>query len=280
MNDLQEIYERIGKLYSKYEEEFPIISEFILEYRWFMCSDTKGRVSQCLRVGKEKSPEEYRRILQKEIGKPANLVIENFFEIYDETLREPLVSLLNLISKSLNTEKRLTERGIIRRSGLGFPYDVAGKKVGIIGYGLYNNFFLGKCAEFHAFDLRQEKGLLSYRIGKNHMDIYPEGICWHLGKNAEEYEDELRKLDIVLMTGCTIVNNSYRRILKLCDNAQIRGIYGPSNELCPDYLFDLGYNYIFSASIRNKEEYLKTQLSPLPEGADLSFMDLYILSKK
>ena len=57
---------------------------------------------------------------------------------------------------------------------------------------------------------------------------------------------------------------------------RVRGIYGPSNELCPVYLFDLGYNYIFSASVRDKESYLQAQLAPLPVGEDLKFMDLYI----
>ena len=162
-NDLREVYERLGKLYETEREEMPVLDEFILEYRWFMCADTRGWVSQCLRVGKEKSPEAYQAVLSKELGKPVNQVIENFFAADDETLREPLVALLNLMSKPFNTAERLSEQGIVREPGLQFPYDVSGKKVGIIGYGLYNQFFLGKCKEFHAFDLRPEKGLLNYR---------------------------------------------------------------------------------------------------------------------
>ena len=52
MNDLREIYEQLGKLYETEREEMPVLDEFILEYRWFMCADTRGRVSQCLRMGK------------------------------------------------------------------------------------------------------------------------------------------------------------------------------------------------------------------------------------
>ena len=63
MQDLKEIYERLGKLYETEREEMPVLDEVILEYRWFMCADTRGRVSQCLRVGKEKSPEAYQAVL-------------------------------------------------------------------------------------------------------------------------------------------------------------------------------------------------------------------------
>ena len=48
----------------------------------------------------------------------------------------------------------------------------------------------------------------------------------------------------------------------------------------PHISFDLGYNYIFSASVRDKESYLQAQLAPLPVGEDLKFMDLYILRRK
>ena len=279
MQDLKEIYERLGKLYETEREEMPVLDEFILEYRWFMCADTRGRVSQCLRVGKEKSPEAYQAVLSKELGMPVDLVIKTFLESVDETLREPLVALLNLMSKPFNTAERLSEQGIVREPGLQFPYDVSGKKVGIIGYGLYNQFFLGKCEEFHAFDLRPEKGLLNYRIGREGMKVYPEGIHWHLGKSAIDYAEVLKTLDMVIMTGCTIVNDSYRDILACCEKAEIRGIYGPSNELSPDYLFECGYNYIFSMDAKDSDKYLECSFAPMPDFSTFELMNLYELKK-
>ena len=67
-----------GKLYETEREEMPVLDEFILEYRWFMCADTRGRVSQCLRVGRRRVREAYQAVLSKEIGKPVNQVIEHF----------------------------------------------------------------------------------------------------------------------------------------------------------------------------------------------------------
>lgn len=280
MKDLREAFDRVREMYRLSNERIGNVAEFIIEYRWFGSADELGRMSWCLRVGKERTVEEYRELLSEKIGKPLDIVIEELIDTGDITLREPVLSLLNLFSKPFNSEEKLKSRGIIREAGLSFPHSPEGKRVGIIGYGLYNDFFLGKCREFHAFDLRPEKGLLSYRIGRDSMEVYPKGIHWHLGKNAVEYRDELEKLDIVIMTGCTIVNDSYREILEICKNAEIRGIYGPSCELCPDYLFDLGFNYIFSGSVKDKEAYLEAQLAPLPEGMDLKYMELYILSRE
>ncbi|MDO4267140.1 MAG: DUF364 domain-containing protein [Eubacteriales bacterium] len=279
MSDLQQVLSINRGLYEAYQEEMPIVKEFVMGYRWMMASDTKDRISLCLRVGQEKPAGQYEAILRSLIGKPADVCLEELFATNDPELRTIAAALTNLMSKPFNSAKRLADRGILRSEGLHFPYDVAGKKVGIVGYGLYNNFFLGKCAQFHAFDLRRPQDILSRRIGQE-TQLYPEGIHWHLGQNATDFPDVLEQLDIIIMTGCTIVNGTYQEILKACRNAGIRGIYGPSAELAPEYLFDLGYNYIFSASVRDKEEYLKATFDPLPQGNDLSYMDIYELKRK
>lgn len=279
MTDLSTALEMIQKNYERYKEPVPIIKEFVMGYRWFMVADTHDRLSMSLRVGQEKSFEEYEKILKSFIGRPADDCVYELIKRSDPELRTIAACLCNLLSKPFNTADRLKDRGIIRTEGRVFDYEVKDKKVGIIGYGLYNEVFLGKCKEFHAFDFRDPKGILNYRIG-NETKVYPEHIHWHLGDNALEHKEVLEGLDIVVMTGCTIVNNTYKDILHTCKNAEIRGIYGPSAELCPEYLFDLGYNYIFSASVRDKEAYYKSTFAAIPEGMDLSYMDCYELSKK
>ncbi len=279
MEDLREVLNRNRALYEKYHEEMPCISEFVMGYRWLMAADKKDHISLALRVGEEKPVKEQTAVLKALLDRPVDEVLEEIIDENDHEKRTIATALSNLMSKPFNTVERLADRGIIRTEGQKFPYDVAGKKVGIIGYGLYNNFFLGKCAEFHAFDFRKEKDLLSIRVGKEET-LYPQNIHWHLGENALEHIDILETLDIVIMTGCTIVNDTYRGILNACKNAEIRGIYGPSSELCPEYLFDLGYNYIFSGSVRDKEEYLSATFDDLPKGNDLSYMNIYELTRR
>lgn len=276
MKDLSIALEMIEKNYEKYKEPMPIIKEFVMGYRWFMVSDTNDRLSMSLRVGQEKSFDEYEKILKALIGRPADDCVHELIKRSDPELRTIAACLCNLLSKPFNSTERLKDRGIIRTEGRIFDYDVKDKKVGIIGYGLYNEVFLGKCKEFHAFDFRDPKGILNYRIG-NETKVYPENIYWHLGDNALQHKEVLERMDIVVMTGCTIVNNTYKDILNTCKNAEIRGIYGPSAELCPEYLFDLGYNYIFSASVKDKDAYFKSTFAAIPEGMDLSYMDCYEL---
>ena len=279
MEDLREVLNRNRTLYEKYHEEMPCISEFVMGYRWLMAADKKDHISLALRVGEEKPAKKQEQVLKELIDRPVDEALEEIIDENDPEKRTIATALSNLMSKPFNTKERLADRGISRTEGLKFPYDVTGKKVGIIGYGLYNNFFLGKCAEFHAFDFRKEKDLLSIRVGKEET-VYPTNIHWHLGENALEHIDVLEDLDIVIMTGCTIVNDSYRGILNACKNAEIRGIYGPSSELDLEYLFDLGYNYIFSGSVRDKEEYLNATFDALPKGNDLSYMNIYELTRR
>ena len=279
MEDLREVLNRNRTLYEKYHEEMPCISEFVMGYRWLMAADKKDHISLALRVGEEKPAKKQEQVLKELIDRPVDEALEEIIDENDPEKRTIATALSNLMSKPFNTKERLADRGISRTEGLKFPYDVTGKKVRIIGYGLYNNFFLGKCAEFHAFDFRKEKDLLSIRVGKEET-VYPTNIHWHLGENALEHIDVLEDLDIVIMTGCTIVNDSYRGILNACKNAEIRGIYGPSSELDPEYLFDLGYNYIFSGSVRDKEEYLNATFDALPKGNDLSYMNIYELTRR
>ena len=279
MEDLREVLNRNRTLYEKYHEEMPCISEFVMGYRWLMAADKKDHISLALRVGEEKPAKKQEQVLKELIDRPVDEALEEIIDENDPEKRTIATALSNLMSKPFNTKERLADRGISRTEGLKFPYDVTRKKVGIIGYGLYNNFFLGKCAEFHAFDFRKEKDLLSIRVGKEET-VYPTNIHWHLGENALEHIDVLEDLDIVIMTGCTIVNDSYRGILNACKNAEIRGIYGPSSELDPEYLFDLGYNYIFSGSVRDKEEYLNATFDALPKGNDLCYMNIYELTRR
>ncbi|WP_143320305.1 DUF364 domain-containing protein [Clostridium sp. HBUAS56010] len=278
MKDLSAALEIIQKNYETYEEPVPVVKEFVMGYRWFMVSDTNDRLSMSLRVGQEKSFEEYEKILKSFIGRPADDCVYELIKKADPELRTIAACLCNLLSKPFNSTERLKDRRIIRTEGRKFDYDVKDKKVGIIGYGLYNEVFLGKCKEFHAFDFRDPKGILNYKIG-NETNVYPENIHWHLGENALLHKEVLESLDIVVMTGCTIVNNTYKDILDTCKHAEIRGIYGPSAEISPEYLFDLGYNYIFSASVKDKEAYYKSTFAAIPEGMDLSYMDCYELRR-
>ncbi len=279
MEDLILILEQNRAFYQKYKTEIPKLKEFVLGFRWAMAVDENDKISLALRVGDEEELDIYTKFIKSLLNKPLDKCIEECVKAGPK-YRTIAVSISSLMSKPFNTAERLLERGIIRTEGLNFDYEVKDKKIGIIGFGLYIKKMKDDWKEFHAFDFRDPKTILSTVITEDGVKTYPERITWHLGENALENKDILADLDIVIMTGCTVVNNTYKGILEACKNASIRGIYGPSGELAPDYLFDLGYNYIFSTSILDKDKYLIDSLAASPDYSEFAHMDLYELKKK
>lgn len=279
MKDIRRILKLNMALYKEYNMPIANLNEFVFGFKWAMAIDNNKNISFALRIGKEKTIKEYEIIIHNLIGKPLDICIQELLAANDDTLRTLLIPLSNLMSKPLNSVELLKKRGIERTSGLNFNYDVKDMKVGLIGYGVYIKFFLDKCREFHAFDLTPEKQILSYKMSKDNTEIYPKSVYFHLGEDALNHRDILESLDIVIMSGSTLVNNSYLDILNACKNAKIKGIYGPSSELSPDYLFESGYNYIFSMSAKDSDEYLKASFAPIPDFNTFELMNLYELKK-
>ena len=279
MEDLKAILDINRALYKRFGLPLPIFDELITGFRWIMTADTDSHISLALRVEENISPEQYAKIAAELYGKPVDVCIEILLERRSPQLRNLIVSLSSLMSKPLNTAELLAKRGIVRTEGLQFRYQTEGKKVGLIGFGVYINRFLNRCKEFHVFDLRKPEAILSYRY-KNGLQRFPEGIQWHLGHNAADFCDILSTLDIIIMSGSTIVNNSYTALRQAGTNAEIVGLYGPSCELCPDYFFEQGYNYMFSTSVRDKETYLKTALGAEQTYREFDYMDIYELERK
>ena len=224
MKDIQRILELNLALYKKYNIPVAKLDEFVFGFKWAMAVDNNKKISFALRIGKEKPVSEYEPIIRGLIGKPLDECITELMLKDDVTLRTLLVVLSNLMSKPFNSVELLEKRGIKRTTGLGFDYDVSNMKVGLIGYGVYLRFLLNKCKEFHAFDLTPEKRILSYRISKDSTEVYPKNIFFHLGDDALNHRDVLESLDAVIMSGSTLVNESYLDILKACSNAKLKGI--------------------------------------------------------
>lgn len=279
MKDIKRILELNLALYKKYDIPIANLEEFVFGFKWAMAIDNNKKISFALRIGNEKPIAEYESIIRELIGKPLDQCITKLLLKEDDTLRTLLVVLSNLMSKPLNTVDLLKDRGIERTEGLNFKYDVKDMKVGLIGYGVYIRFFLNKCKEFHAFDLLPEKQILSYHISKDSTEVYPKNIYFHLGEDALKHTDVLKDLDIIIMSGSTLVNNSYLDILNACTKAKIKGIYGPSSELSPDYLFELGFNYIFSMNAKDSKTYLDCSFAAIPNFETFDVMDLYELKK-
>ncbi len=82
----------------------------------------------------------------------------------------------------------------------------------------------------------------------------------------------LEKAELVLMTGLTLVNNTFDEVIKRTPNAKYRVIMGPTVPLSP-ILFNYGINMIGATLIRNHERAIKYcqhgggSIAYAPEGA-------------
>ena len=220
MEDLQIIFNGLMELYTEYRLEMPILDEYILGSKWLMSVDKDGNLSLAFRIGEEENFEDYTAFIKTLINKPLDECIKSTLA-ENRKYRGLAVSLCNLMSKPLNSREMLLKRNIKRTEGQNFNYDFKDKKVGLVGYGPYVNIFLNNCKEFHVFDLKSKEKTWNTSI-KDDVAVHPKGIFWHLGKNAVEYKEYLKELDIVLISGSTVVNNSYIDILKSCKNASIK----------------------------------------------------------
>lgn len=70
---------------------------------------------------------------------------------------------------------------------------------------------------------------------------------------AENYKETLPESDVVLITGLTLVNNTFDELLKYCNPSSQIVIIGPSAGLIPVLMFDKGVDIIATTEIDKPE---------------------------
>lgn len=155
-------------------------------------------------------------------------------------LRSVSLAALNALSQPLFDSKRLKNKGFMATdyelSDFIRPDDV----VTAVGFGGIVRHFAGKCRELHVTDMRPLEMFETTIIG-GAIDKGPKNIHLH---TADENEAVLGRSDVVLITGSTLVNDTFYEILDYSRNARVINIYGPSGQLAPDFLFEQGINHI------------------------------------
>lgn len=178
----------------------------------------------------------------------------NLWELVEFLLGQPglqmrslCLAALNALSDPLTNPDSLQERGIIASEEE--DYDFVSKEdiVTVIGYGGIVSQVYGRCQELHVNDMRPKRALQTLAIGEK-IEYGPEKIIFH---PAEENAEVLGKSNVVLMSGCTIVNGTFQELIAYAKQARIIGMYGPSAQIIPDFLLGKGLNYISSRRIVN-----------------------------
>jgi uncharacterized protein (DUF4213/DUF364 family) len=189
--------------------------------------------------------------LQRFIGKRLTYLAEYLAEYLakkDDILYQSLyLAVLNALSNPLNTAERLKKRGFSFISPDNFDFVKEDDFVTVIGAGGVVKQLRQLCKEVHVSDMRPKNTLESIFVG-DEICKGPARLIFH---NPNENEELLSQSDIVFMTGCTLVNQTIFDLLPMIKKARVIGLFGPSSMILPDFICNLGVNYIKTSRITN-----------------------------
>jgi|GEM_PF-2271606 len=121
--------------------------------------------------------------------------------------------------------------------------------VTVVGHGNYGGMIdkiYEKCREYHVIEKKDFHCFQNYIIGEKQEKIYPDHIFFH--DNTEE-DMVIPKSDIVILTGSTLVNDTYSELIRKAVNARIIAMFGPTAQGAICCLKEIGLNYVYSGRI-------------------------------
>lgn len=186
--------------------------------------------------------------LQKYIGRNLTDFTEALLREKGIQMRSLCLAALNALSQPLLEKRSLSERGITAEDSESFDFISVDDIVTIVGYGGIYSSIYNKCKELHITDMRPKTALQTLTIDKE-IRYGPPKITFH---GADENEAVISKSDVLIMTGCTLVNGTFRELIQYAKKARIIGMYGPSAAIIPEYLTAQGINWISSSRVMGR----------------------------
>jgi len=165
--------------------------------------------------------------------------------------RSICLATLNALSQPLTDFDRLKNKGFTF-TGEEMPEFVRPEDVVmIIGYGGIVRFFAGKCKELHISDMRPKESFQTMIIGKQ-IGFGPKNITLH---TADENKSIISRSDVVIITACTLVNDTFDELVQYAQKARVVGLYGPSAQLMPDFFLENGINFIRCFRVKDAQRF-------------------------
>ncbi len=155
--------------------------------------------------------------------------------------RSACLAALNALSYPFTHPAALEKRGIPLAPDEEMDFLRPEDVVVVVGYGRVLSALHRQGLSFHVCDFRSAHSMRTLVVGEQ-VTWGPAGVTFHDGK--ADTASLLATADVVLMTGCTLVNDTLPGLLAQCGQARVKGLFGPSAGLLPEYLLGLGLNYI------------------------------------
>ena len=245
--NLKGLGDEICTLYKQSHRPIPILEYYSFEAKWcvvYAGGSYKGRAFNFTADHAVYGPVDPAPLLAYKdyIGHPLPLFIKALEKNDDLLHRSLLVAALNAFSAPLYEKERLEALGIHMYGPDHLDFIQPTDKVTIVGAGAYMREVAAICGHVDVIDMRPECALRTLYVGKK-VSWEPEGVSFH---GPEETAHLFEASDVVILTGSTMVNGTLVPLLKQAENCRIRAVFGPSSQVIPEYLKDLGIDWIFT----------------------------------
>lgn len=199
--------------------------------------------------------------LQKFVGKPLFVLVEYLLGQEALILNSALVATLNALTRPLILGDNLESNYgsyIYHPQSDWLDFIRPDDKVTMIGFGPVQDI-LKHTESCSVCDMRAKSALQTLSIGEQ-IEYGPKGINIY---GAGETEKILSDSSVVLITGCTLVNGTIENLIKWSAGARVIGVYGWSASILPEFLMQLGVNYICAEQILNVPEFYRAGINGL-----------------
>jgi uncharacterized protein len=203
--------------------------------------------------------------LQRFVGKPLFMLVEHLLDEDALILRAALVATLNALTRPLVLGDQLKANygKYLHSSPPGDWLDFIrpDDHVTMIGYGPVKDV-LAHVESCSVCDMRPRGVLQTLSVGRS-IEYGPKGVtvC-----GASEAPEVLAGSSVVLITGSTLVNGTIDGLVAWAAGARVIGVYGWSAAILPEYLVQLGTNYIAANQVNNVSECYRAVMSGLDDS--------------
>lgn len=179
------------------------------------------------------------------VGRPLSRLVEFLLGRTGLEARIFCLAALNALSAPLNTAAALAGRGWEPLPPRSLPFLRPEDRVVCVGYGCLIDEVLAVCPRVHVCDMRPVEDLETRFVG-GERDRGPRGVVFH---PARDNPALLAEADVVLLTGCTLANGTWRALLEWAKGARVVGLFGPSAGLSPEVLRGVGFRYVTASRV-------------------------------
>lgn len=261
-------YEMIAKMYEDENLTPDNLKELALSPKWAVVAGEGKACGAAFRFGGEHAvyghlyDTKFISQLQPFVGKSLFALTEYLLKQEDLYMRAFCVAALNALSNPLLEPRRMSGRGWETHAPCDLFFLRPEDTVVCVGYGMLLQEVLTVCGQVHVSDMRPIPDLQTTIVGRD-VIIVPEKIIVH---RAEENPELLARADVVLLSGCTIVNDTWGELIRYAVHARIIGMFGPSAQIVPEFLARNGIGYVTASRITDSILLRQQLCKPLGTG--------------